>query len=466
MTSEAKLGAIKGTIERFGGLGKFNSLATPDRKAFLVSLKCNESEIKKAFTTKPSKKIFLRVMDIYKKYLDTTELNYTLLTSWTLGTYFHNQFETYPLLTLMARKSSGKTRTLKLTSSLSHGGDGSISTSITETFLFRHKEGSIFFDEMESISSREKTALRETINSVYKKGNKIVRYIERKVDGEKQYIEENFYPFYPLGIANIYGFGDVLADRSLQIILQRSTKVQTKLIEDFSTNPEILGLKRELSGLDVQIPKDIFSEWNEFVKTGNTTKKLESLFKTIDKTKIFGRPLEIFFPLFLIGERFGVLDLLVEAGEKYMAQLEGEGLDNPDDMLQNFMDKSNYSGFIPLSTLLRDFKGSLEEPEDWMNSKWFGRALKRLGLVARKRHINGKVQVELNNNTTNTTNTINTTNSTNTTNNNEKVELVDFVEFKELVDTNKQNCSICKKPTAFIEDNGEWYCDKCVEATP
>jgi len=381
----------------------------------------------------PSKKYFIKTKKIFQKYLDTTELNYTLLTTWTLGTYFHNKFETYPLLLLMARKQSGKTRTLKLISSLAEGSDGSTSTSITETFLFRHQTGSVFFDEMESISSREKTALRETINAVYKKGNKIIRYTEKKVEGKKQYVEESFFPFYPLGLANIYGFGDVLTDRSLQIILQRSSKSQTKLIEDFSTNQEILKLKKELSKLEVRVPKNLFSEWNNFIQKKECDSTLINLFKKIEKTKLSGRPLEIFFPLFIIAKYFGVLEELINAAGDYMAQQEGEFVDNIDDLLQNFMDIHQYEGFIPLTTLLSDFKKSLEEPEEWMNSKWFGRALKRLGLIARKRLINGRVQVELNNNTTNSTNTTNTTNSTNTTNNN-LVELVELVELKELVE--------------------------------
>lgn len=390
-----------------------------------------EEPIKKII--KPSKQIFNETKKIFQKYIDTTELNYNLVTTWTLGTHFHNQFETFPLLTLMARKQSGKTRTLKLISSLAEGSDGSISTSITETFLFRHLKGALFFDEMESISSKEKTALRETINSVYKKGNKITRYIDKKTLEGKKYVEENFYPFYPLGLANIYGFGDVLSDRSLQIILQRTNKIQSQLIEDFSTNQEILKLKEKLSQLIVEIPQSIFSKWNEYIQQGEVGEN-KILFETISKTNLKGRNLELFFPLFLVAENFGVLDILVQSAEEYLARQEGEFVDNSDDLLQNFMDTIQYEGFVDSSKLLSDFKKNLEEPEEWMNSKWFGRALKRLGLIGKKRLINGRVQIKLNINSTNTTNNTNTTNSTNTTK--KPVELVEYVELKEYIDRN------------------------------
>lgn len=393
----------------------------------------------------PSEELFYKVKKLFIKYLDTTELNYNLLATWTLGTYFHEQFETYPLLTLMARKQSGKTRTLKLISALAKGSDGSVSTSVTETLLFRHKEGSLFFDEMESLSSKEKTALRETINAIYKKGNKIIRYTEKRTPEGKEYVENSFYPFYPLGIANIYGFGDVLADRSIQIILQRSKKRQTQLIEDYSTNPEIQEIKRELSVLKARIPKNVFSEWNNFIQKKEFNEDLRTGFEVIKETKLTGRPLELFFPLFLVAGSFDVFETLINTAIEYTEVLENTSEINLDDALNDFLEKKGYEGFIPNSIILKDFKESLENSEEYtyVNSKWLGKTLKRLGVISKKRVVNGKTQViirknpvelvesvefkgvvdknsnttsnSLNNNSTNTTNTTNSTNSTNST---------------------------------------------------
>lgn len=423
---------------------------------------------------KPTKKIFQSTIKVFKKYLDTSELNYILLTAWTLGTYFHSQFETFPLLILNARKQSGKSRTLKLISSLASGSDGSISTSITETFLFRRKGGAVFFDEMESISSKEKNALKETINAVYKKGNKIIRYKEAKGEDGKEYVEEAFYPYYPLGLANIRGYGDVLEDRALQIILQRSNKAQTQLIEDFSTNEEILSLKNTLSRMKAEIPSGIFSEWNKFVEGKEYNPELKEIFESIKSTNLYGRPLEIFLPLFLIGDIFGVLPEIISTSKEYMALREGEFVDNIDDLLNDFIEKSQYQGFVNQSQILSDFKASLEEPEDWMNSKWFGRALKRLGVIQRKRLVNGRVQVELNNNSTNTTNTINPIKSTNTTNN--QVELVEKVELKGLVDKGNTlpnqpkspdlNPSKVTEPSQTSGDGSPNLCAKCKAENP
>ena len=399
--------------------------------------------VKKVKTGKLSKSIFNRVCSVIKRYIDTTPENIEILSLWLIGTYFHKDFETFPLLQLYAQKRSGKTRTLKLLSNLAFGSDGSVSTSPTETHLFRHKEGALFFDEMENISSKERGAFRETLNAIYKKGNKIIRYKETKIDGTKEYIEDAFYPYYPLALANIRGLNDVLEDRAVQVILRRSNKKVTKLVEDFKTNKEIIQLKEELSQLEATIPKDFFTDWNNFVEEKKIKdENLKPLFEKISSSGIFGRFLEIFFPLFIIADLCGVVDIFLKTADNYIKKKEEDELvDDYDERLKQFIFKEyiNENGFVGISSILNRFKQDFESPEEWINSKWLGRALKRLDLVKQKRNYNGKVQVILNNNSTYSTNTTNTTNSTNST---KKVGLVDFVGFigdvdKEKTDKNK-----------------------------
>lgn len=382
-----------------------------------------------------NKTILNQIKKLISRYIDTTSENIEILSLWLLGTYKHKEFETFPLLQLLAQKRSGKTRTLKLLSSLAYKSDGSVSTSPTETHLFRHKEGALFFDEMEYISSKERGAFRETLNAVYKKGNKIVRYKEVKKDGAKEYVEEAFYPYYPLALANISGLGDVLADRSLQIILRRSQKKLTKLVEDFSTNKEILKLKEKLSSLNATIPQNFFSDWNNYVQGESLQNEdLKELFDKIQSTEIYGRSLEIFFPLFIIAYLCDSIDEFLKHAQEYIKQREEEdSLEDIDERLKCYLNSKieEYSGFVGVSIILSGFRNSLESPEEWINNKWLGRALKRLGFVGRKRDVNGRVQVLLNINPTNSTNTTNTTNTTNPTK--KEVELVEYVGFVDKV---------------------------------
>ncbi len=381
---------------------------------------------------KLTKEILNKVKSIIKRYIDTSEENIDILALWVIGTYFHSQFETFPILQLYAQKRSGKTRTLKLLSSIADKSDGSVSTAPTETHLFRHKEGALFFDEMENISSKERGAFRETLNAVYKRGNKITRYKEVKKEGSKEWVEENFYPYYPIALANINGLNDVLGDRAVQIILKRSNKKITKLVEDFSTNKEIKRIKNELSLISAEIPKDFFTEWNNYIQGIKTDNSLIDLFEKIQKTEIYGRNLELFFPLIIISYLCNDVDSFLEtAKELVLSKEEEEAIDDLDERLKKFILEKSYSDFMNLYTILNEFKETLESSEVWMREKWLSNSLKRLGLIKRKRNLHGKTQILINISTKPTT-TTNPTNPTNPTYNQvEQVEQVGIIEKKE-----------------------------------
>lgn len=56
-----------------------------------------------------------------------------------------------------------------------------------------------------------------------------------------------------------------------------------------------------------------------------------------------------------------------------------EQLDDVDELLKNYVLKSKLDGFVNLSEILSGFRETIELPEDWINSKWCGKALLRLG---------------------------------------------------------------------------------------
>lgn len=403
---------------------------------FSISLKDLPLELppdhkNKIYTKKTSNlpECLRKVKDVYQKYIDTSESNKSLLSHWILGTFVHNQFETYPLCNLNAQKRAGKSRTLKLSSCLAKNGDGSLTASLTETHLFRRKQGKpMFLDELESINNKEQGNLRELLNASYKRGTTITRYKEKR--GEYQ--EETFAPFYPIMIANISGLNNVLADRSIEIILRRSNKEQTLLIEDFATNKDIIALKNELNGMDITIPQDFFTEWNDFIITGKTKDAaLIGLFEKIKETELNGRYLEIFFPLIIISWLAEDLEDFLKIVKEYVTlRQEAELVDNFDERLKLFINSVELVEFVDLIELVELYKKTLETPESWINSNWMSKALKRLDLIAQKRLYNGRTQIrlkkELDDSSTKSTKSIISTNSTNSTNNKDNIILSDF----------------------------------------
>ena len=183
-------------------------------------------------------------------------------------TYLHKQFNAYPYLFVNAMKGSGKTRLLKLIAALSSNGE--ITAALSQAVLFRtSNDTTMCIDEFENIGSREKSDLREILNACYKKGSKVKRMRKKKtIDGEQQVIEE-FELYRPLAMANIWGMEEVLGDRCISYLLEKSSNpIITKLIEDFDDNDCIKSIKTrfQCSLCSVVTSRNIQKEWNNYIK--------------------------------------------------------------------------------------------------------------------------------------------------------------------------------------------------------
>jgi len=189
------------------------------------------------------KEIYDNLIDILKKYCDIKEQYFPLIACWIIGTYLHEEFETYPYLYLNAMKGAGKTRLLKLIAHLSY--EGEILNSLTEAVLFRSK-GTLCIDEFEGGSRKGSESLIELLNSAYKKGTKVKRMKKVK---EEQVVEE-FDVYRPISIANIQGLDSVLSDRCIPIIIERSNRKSiTQLMEIYTKEKKTTLTKSALSAL-------------------------------------------------------------------------------------------------------------------------------------------------------------------------------------------------------------------------
>lgn len=363
--------------------------------------------------------IYQNIKDILKNYMDMKEENYDIIALWIIGTWLHKHFPSYPYLFVNAMKGSGKTRLLKLIKTLSWKGD--MLASLSEAVLFR-TEGTLCIDEFEGIHGKDKNALRELLNTAYKKGGKVKRMRKKKtIEGEQQVVEE-FNTYRPIIMANIWGMEEVLGDRCLNIILEKSNNNRiTRMIEDFETSPEIITtLSLITSNLGFIAPNDVFSvvicnytpqkniyrEWNTYINntthnyttTQTTLNNNTTLFKKIYDTKVNGRNLELTFPLLLIADEIGILDRVIEIIKKIVDERkEDDIIESRDVMLYSFVSSQDNSWYKikELTNLFRQ-KINADEEDTWLNTKWMGRALKRLNLIGQKRRVGEGVEVILN----------------------------------------------------------------------
>lgn len=368
------------------------------------------------------KEAYYTIVDILKEYCDLDERYYPIVALWILGTYAHSEFNTYPYLFLNAMRQSGKSRLLRLISILSK--NGKMVGSLTEAVLFRTAKGKTFcIDEFEGVGKKDKSNLRELLNSAYKKGVTIERADKKDKDGNR--IVEEFDVYTSIAMANIWGMEEVLGDRCITLTLEKSNKKKiTKLVENYDNHYSINKIKKLLNNKQLLFSniikgQDISSKWNKFIKnnytnTPNTlttqttlTTQEQTLFNKINNLEIDGRDLELFFSLFLVADLIDevTLDRILEIAKTITKEKRTEELtESKDILLINFLaEKSTqedlrYHDFINVSALTNDFREHIgaETDDQYINSKWVGRALKRLNLIINKRRVARGVEITLN----------------------------------------------------------------------
>jgi len=390
---------------------------------------------------------FYLIKRTLKKYIDMNEEYYELIALWIVGTYYHKSFESFPYLFFNAMRGSGKSKTLKLVTYLSN--EGNVMASPTEAVLFRTK-GTLGIDEFEGVGGKEKTAIRELLNSSYKRGTKIFRMKKQKTKDGEDHVAEEFEPYRPITMANIWGMEEVLGDRCLTIILERSEDpLKLRLSESFETNKTIKFIKRnfkECSLCSVVMQKNIYTLWDNYLMeryrttlttltttttnntlttqnndyeelltthttltTNNTYNalntlrrlRIDSFFNKIHDTEITGRNLELFMPLFLVASLMGdeALTSIIKVAKKIVKErTHEEQVESRDVMVIDFVSRQNPENlsFVSITKLVNNFRDFLDGEIDWLNAKWLGRAFKRLSLVVDKRRTQRGIEIILN----------------------------------------------------------------------
>lgn len=385
----------------------------------LMLVEASEEEISQARIEMG--KAYEDTIQVIESYMDMPVDQIRLVATWIMGTYFHDKFSTYPFLYINAMRGSGKTRLLRLISFMSKGSLGEVQTGITESVLFRMPPGkTLVLDECESIGSKEKQILREYLNACYKVGGVVQRM---KKDKEGNYQPETFRPYKPIALANIWGIDEVLGDRCISFILEKSNDpAKTRKMEDFEENPkikEIMDVFSKNSGLvsfsvvslrswniyiDSRYNRHIYINNNNDTKQHNNTtlsqeerrknilkkEELEEFFNKIHDINISGRNLELLIPLFFVSRYLSEEEfdkLLLFASDLMKQKKDDEFTESRDVLAYEFISKQETGlGYVPLKELTQKFRIFVGD-EEWANERWLGRALKRLNLILDKRRV-------------------------------------------------------------------------------
>lgn len=372
----------------------------------------------------------VKIYDVYynirkdmKKYIDLPDPNmYDLLTCWAIGTYFHPLFNTYPYIFLNAMKRSGKTKLLTFMSCICF--NAKFSLSLTPATLFRLVQGNrctLLMDEEEKITSKDIGEIRSMLLAGYKKGIMVPRAQEQR---KKKNWEVSEYEVYaPKMLANISGIEDVLEDRCITLVLLRT---KNRLVG----NREINIKDEEWQQIRDNLYINLLSNWkevrntyevmsntflsevseqsvvsvgekrstsknkkkNQYIETATLTTQttLNTLLNKIKGVK--SRDLELWLPILTIGMCIDekIFDNLLELCIKLVREKETEDATESTDLvliscLAEYVDKDDWYEVKNITSRLRAYMGLEDNENKWVNNKWVGRAMKRLGFNEKKR---------------------------------------------------------------------------------
>lgn len=406
-------------------------IVTTEEGTSYFCVNCEEQEAIKAITG--INQCYDEIISFLNEWIDIPLDYKKLIAIWVIGTYFHKSFSSYPYLFFNAQKGSGKTRVEEIISWLWRNGNGTILNNPSEPVLFRTaQQRGLMIDEFENEKSKEKQMMRQILNSCYKQGGTVIRMEDEKIDGKVKKVPREFPLYTPVCIANINGLDDVLQDRAITMILEKSGNPYIiKKIQDFGRNPKIKEIKANLSQFCVGLcsvypPEKWVDDWNLYIEARYSSETIhpihtlqsihnytqlytrldieEALLK-LDNTEIVGRNLELFFPLLILARlmnREVFEDILRICDKLNKAKKEADFAESRDIILIEFIASCDPYRFemVKSRKLLEEFKTFLGEPvtEETLRADetWWGIALRRLNLVAKKKRTNSGMLLLLN----------------------------------------------------------------------
>lgn len=376
--------------------------------------------------------VFKKVRSEYEYYMDFQDDKiYDFCALWTMGTYFHAFFNTYPYVFWNAMKASGKTKVLTLTEMMAFNAINA--TNISSSALFRLIQANkctMLLDENENATEHQISEWKSILLSGYKRAGKVYRAEEGKRRGSKIFKVNEYEVYSPKMVANIGGVEDVLESRCIYFNLLRTMnyekgnrEIETMLdkwkgirndlyillMQEFS---DVIDIYKELDiPTSLQTNINNFSELSECM-TGhlgiskvkreippqstltsqhslNTTNNVKNIDINISVYKLLAnRDMELWKPILAMAKCVSeelFINMLEFAVQKSKEKKTEELSDVWDlNVLYALLDlvlDDTYISIKALKAKCSEIDSSMETAKN----AWFGRALKRLGFNDKKR---------------------------------------------------------------------------------
>jgi hypothetical protein len=315
---------------------------------------------------------FHLVKDVLKAYLDLRNPHqYDFLAVWIIGTYMFEGFAAYPYVHFNGPKGVGKTTALDIFSKLSFNGELTPNMSAAAQFrLLNSSSGTLCFDEGEKLQRKNLTDERTILLAGYKKGGSVLRSVNRG----GRWRHKRYEVYAPRAFASQAGYEDVMASRTVKILMSRTTRN--------------LGRIREA---EAQAVRD-----SCFLSAMTHGPMIRDVYMQMDDPSgivpFAGREYELFQPMFAIAsatEDASVVGAVTEfAIESHKGQLADFGESSPEHAYLSFLSEAvgedgEYRGDVLLKAFkeyVSDHDIELSKP---LTAKSQGELLASLGLADR-----------------------------------------------------------------------------------
>jgi DNA primase catalytic core len=264
-----------------------------------------------------------RTMELYLDFTD--ERTYDYLACWIIGTYFFPVFSHYPYVHFTGPKGSGKSQCLHVLRNLCH--NGKIAGSMTLAVQFRligALQPTLLFDEMENLGQTQHTELHRMLKYGFERNGPEVW----RMESSQNRMEMSSWSVYcPRAFASIEGMEDVIASRSVQIIMERS-------------------FNEEIKGRTVNNDDAIWQELRDQIflvtmKEGQHIKRIHDTLQKPHQINYSGRDWDIFKPILTVAHSVSDEEMgrrvTAFAIDTHQVRLERDSENSPDMIILNYL---------------------------------------------------------------------------------------------------------------------------------
>ncbi|KKQ35285.1 MAG: putative phage protein [Candidatus Nomurabacteria bacterium GW2011_GWB1_37_5] len=224
--------------------------------------------------------VYEKIKDNLKRYIELEhEADYSILTTWVIGTYFFPSFGAYPYIHIKAPKGSGKSQCLQFILQTAFNAVKARASLPALRDTVDALRGTYLMDQADALYRNNMEDFLDVLTDSYKRGSGTIR---KMVANKNNWSLEEFEAYSPKGFASINQLPEDLRDRCIVIPLIRSSKNYPSINEEDEIWKEI---KNDLYILLI----------NQFQYVGQTYFLKEIEYKR--SNEIFGRRLELWLPI-------------------------------------------------------------------------------------------------------------------------------------------------------------------------